>query len=63
MILKICVYYFSGIFCDAIGSYDSAFYLAGITIGISGFMLYFIPGVERYIEKKRVKYNGVAVNC
>lgn len=39
---------------DITGSYNPGFILAGTTIAISGVMLFAIPPLQRYLERKRV---------
>ncbi|XKL69356.1 hypothetical protein PGB90_007125 [Kerria lacca] len=47
----------AGYLCERFNSYDPAFYLAGCAIGVSGFMLYFVPYIQRCI--RRPKLNSV----
>ncbi|XP_071454040.1 monocarboxylate transporter 12 isoform X2 [Hetaerina americana] len=37
---------------DALGSYDPGFYVAGVTIALSGLVLFFIPALQRCIKVK-----------
>lgn len=39
---------------DALHSYDPGFYLAGVTIGLSGIMLFCIPAVQRWQQNRRI---------
>lgn len=49
---------FSGEMYDALLSYDPGFYLSGVTIGISGLMLFFIPCLQRWQQKKRASVSA-----
>ncbi|XP_012943361.1 monocarboxylate transporter 12 [Aplysia californica] len=42
----------AGWLCDWTGSYDISFIVMGILIAVSGAMLYFLPLVERYYQRK-----------
>ena len=42
----------SGWITDATGNYDAAFCIMGSVIAFSGLMLFFIPCVRSYVEKK-----------
>ncbi|KAK6962624.1 monocarboxylate transporter 5 [Biomphalaria glabrata] len=42
----------AGWMCDWTGSYDISFIVMGCLIALSGAMLYFLPCVQRYAEKK-----------
>ena len=44
---------FAGWITDATGSYDTAFYIMGAIITLSGIMLFFIPCVRSYVEKRQ----------
>ena len=43
----------SGWITDATGNYDTAFYIMGAIIALSGLMLFFIPCVRSYVEKRQ----------
>nr|CAD7572706.1 unnamed protein product [Timema californicum] len=51
-----------GFLYDALGSYDYAFYVAGVTIGASGLILFFIPYLQRRTLRTNVKQMLVVVN-
>ena len=44
----------SGALYDAIGNYDSGFYFSGLTIFISGIMLFALPLMETNRDKNRI---------
>lgn len=46
---------------DALGSYDPGFYVAGITVAISGLMLFCVPTLQRYIAKKELEKTSAAI--
>lgn len=50
-----------GALYDMFLSYDYAFYLSGVTIAMSGIMLFVIPSVQRYLEKRSKKTSAVPV--
>lgn len=43
---------FPGELYDILGSYDPGFYLAGITVAVSGLMLFAIPPIQRWQSSK-----------
>lgn len=48
---------------DITGKYEPAFILAGVAIGISGLILYFIPPLQRYVAAKEEKQCTVAMRA
>jgi hypothetical protein len=58
---------FVGLLYDATQSYDYGFYLAGLTIFVSGVMLFALPAIQRKAKAKTgtatQKMNGAASNC
>lgn len=43
----------AGSLYDFTGKYEPGFLLAGASIGFSGLILFFIPPLQRYLEKKQ----------
>ncbi|KAK7597972.1 hypothetical protein V9T40_014928 [Parthenolecanium corni] len=53
----------AGYLCEQMGTYDSTFYLAGLSIGLSGAMLFIVPTVQRYLENRKMKKNASPLKC
>ncbi|CAL1531968.1 unnamed protein product [Lymnaea stagnalis] len=49
----------AGWMCDWTGSYDISFIVMGILIALSGCMLFFLPCVQRYAERRAPKINRI----
>lgn len=46
----------TGFICDRfdpLQTFDPPFYISGITIFLSGIMLFFVPPLQRYLQKRR----------
>lgn len=43
----------AGWLCDGTGSYDLSFIVEGVTIAVSGAILYLIPCLQRHLDRKR----------
>jgi len=55
MKLNIPFFSSSGLLYDATASYDSGFYFAGLTIFVSGVMLFALPAIQRREREKKRK--------
>lgn len=49
---KLIISFILGELYDALLSYDPGFYLSGVTIALSGLMLFSIPPIQRWQKKK-----------
>lgn len=48
---------------DPLQTFDPPFYISGITIFLSGVMLFFVPPLQRYLQKKRRDEVSEAEKC
>ncbi|XP_012259548.2 monocarboxylate transporter 12-B [Athalia rosae] len=46
---------------DALGSYNPGFWMAGLMIAISGLILFFIPALQRHVQKKNERLQRIDV--
>lgn len=59
LILKFMFFFILGWLYDITGKYEPAFIVAGVSIAISGLILYFIPPLQRYVAAKEAESNAI----
>lgn len=50
---------FTGELYDLLASYNPGFCVAGVTIGISGLMLFAVPPVQRWVKSKQLQSRDI----